>query len=330
VQSPELAATLQAATGQVGLRRKLDGPEMQRLIKLVQAQGDPVRGEAVFRRPEIGCLKCHALGGAGGNVGPDLSGIGTSAQLDYLIESIILPSKVVREGYTTAIVFTTDGKAFTGVVQRESPTELVLRDPVRDEIVIPVKDIEEKRVGGSLMPEGLDHSLTDGELADLVRFLSELGRPGPFAVTHVRVARTWQCLTLPPGRLAALEGPALGKALREDAGLTWAPHYAQVSGLVALREALTAPEETVVFARCKLEVTTGGKLRLDLNDADGLALWIDGTPVETGTAIALDLPPGVTMLVFRVNLKLRQDAHLRCALADVPGSSAQAHFLGGR
>ena len=78
---------------------------------------------------------------------------------------MILPSKVVREGYTTAVVATMDGKTYTGVVLRETPTELVLRDPLRDEIVIRVKDIEEKRVGGSLMPEGLDHALTDGELA---------------------------------------------------------------------------------------------------------------------------------------------------------------------
>ncbi len=198
VQAPELAATLQAATGQVGLRRKLDAVELQRLIKLVQAQGAPVRGEAVFRRPELGCQQCHALGGAGGKVGPDLSGIGTSAQLDYLIESVVLPSKVVREGYTTAVVVTNDGKAYTGVVRRESPTELVLRDPLRDEIVIPVKDIDEKKVGGSLMPEGLDHSLTDAELADLVRFLSELGRPGPFAVTHVRVGAPGSASQLRP------------------------------------------------------------------------------------------------------------------------------------
>src|SRR5207253_1409858 len=139
-----------------------------------------------------------------------------------LIESVVLPSKVVREGYTTAIVATTDGKTYSGVVQRESPTELVLRDPVRDEIVIRVKDIEEKRVGGSLMPEGLDHALTDAELVDLVRFLSELGRPGPFAVTHVRVARTWQRLASPPERLLVLDADTLGKTLRDDVGLAWA------------------------------------------------------------------------------------------------------------
>jgi putative heme-binding domain-containing protein len=329
VQAPELAATLQAATGTVGLRRKLDAAELTRLTKLVQSAGDPVRGEAIFRRPELGCLQCHAIGGSGGRVGPDLSGIGTSAQLDYLIESIILPSKVVREGYTTAVVFTADGKAYTGVVQRESPAELVLRDPVRDEIVIPVKDIEEKKVGGSLMPEGLDHALTDGELADLVRFLSELGRPGPFAVTHVRVARTWQRLASPADRLLTLDEAALGKALAVDRSLAWTPMYATVAGGLPLPEA-TIPETSIAFVRCTLEVTTPGKLRLDLKDSRGLNLWVDSNPIAAQDAVTLDLPQGVHELTFRIELKLRPDGRLHCELDDVPGSPAHARFVGGR
>src|SRR5207302_6411430 len=141
-----------------GAKRKLDAAEMKRWIALVQSQGDPARGEAVFRRANLGCYQCHALGGAGGRIGPDLSGIGTSAQLDYLIESVFLPSKVVREGYTTAHVVTKDGRSFSGVLARETEKEIVLKDPIRDEIVIAVSDIDEKRVGGSLMPDGLDQS----------------------------------------------------------------------------------------------------------------------------------------------------------------------------
>jgi putative heme-binding domain-containing protein len=296
----------------------------------VQTQGDPVRGEAVFRRAELGCMQCHALGGAGGKVGPDLSGIGTSAQLDYLVESVILPSKVVREGYTTAVVSTVDGKTYSGVIQRESPSELVLRDPVRDEIVIPVKEIDEKRIGGSLMPEGLDQTLTDAELADLVRFLSELGRPGPFAVTHIRAARTWQRLASPPERLLVLDDKALGTALRDDPALAWAPLYSQVSGNVPLRDALSAPDSPVVVARCTLEVTTAGKLRLNLGDARAVALWIDDVATPAQDAVTLDLLQGMHTLTFRVDLKARSDPQLRCELTDVAGSPAQARFVGGR
>jgi putative heme-binding domain-containing protein len=330
VQAPGLTATLRAAAGEAGRRRKLDAAERKRLIGLVRSQGDPARGEAVFRRPELACLGCHALGGAGGRVGPDLSGIGTSAQLDYLIESIVLPGKVVREGYATAHVTTTDGRAYSGVIVRESSAQLVLRDPARDEVAIPVKDIETKRVGGSLMPDGLDESLTDAELADLVRFLSELGRPGPFAVTHARVARSWQALASPPERLLALDDAALGKALREDPTLNWSALYSKVSGRLPVREARATAASEVVFARCHLEVTTPGKVRLALNDAGGLRLWVNGRPTDAGAAVTLDLPRGVHVLIFRVELRRRQNPDLRCELVDVPKSPAQANFVAGR
>ncbi len=50
--------------------------------------GDAARGELVFRKKDNQCFNCHAIGGAGGRVGPDLTSIGASAQIDYLVESI--------------------------------------------------------------------------------------------------------------------------------------------------------------------------------------------------------------------------------------------------
>ena len=44
------------------------------------------------------------------------------------------------------------------------------------------------------MPAGLTDTLTRGELVDLVRFLSELGKIGPYAVGKDRVFRRWQVL----------------------------------------------------------------------------------------------------------------------------------------
>src|SRR5437763_17083049 len=125
----------------------------------------------MISRADLSSLRCYAVAGAGTLVGPDLAAIGSSTQLDYLLESILLPSKVIREGYTTARVITRSGRALGGVVVRESAQELVLRNPVDGEIFIPTRDIEERTRGGSLMPDGLDQFLTDSELADLVRFL---------------------------------------------------------------------------------------------------------------------------------------------------------------
>src|SRR5207244_11626024 len=124
--------------------------------------------------------------------GPDLVSIGASAPVDYLIESILLPNKAVKENYHSLVVSTREGRFFTGIKVHETSAQLVLRDAEDREISIPVELIDERAMGGSLMPEGLADTLTRTELVDLVRFLSELGKIGPYSVRKARCARRWQ------------------------------------------------------------------------------------------------------------------------------------------
>ena len=56
-----------------------------------------------------------ALGGSGGQVGPDLSSIGATAQIDYLIDSILEPNKAVKENYHARLITTKQGRQFTGI-----------------------------------------------------------------------------------------------------------------------------------------------------------------------------------------------------------------------
>jgi putative heme-binding domain-containing protein len=329
VQAPALAAVLQAASGEAGRARKFDAKELRRLLDLVQSQGDPTRGEAVFRRPGLGCTQCHAIAGAGGNVGPDLATVGASAPLDYLLESVVLPSKIVKDGYTTAHVVTKDGQALSGIVVRDSPRELVLRDPTHDEIVIPAADIDERRTGGSLMPEGLDQTLTDAELADLVRFLSELGRPGPYAPSHVPVARRWQYVADVPESLLAQDDAALGKALRTDDRLAWSPAYSLASGDLPVAE-VAGGKGDVAVVRCEVQVAAAGKLLLTLNDAGGLKLWVDGTAAPARERLPLELSRGVHTLDIFIDRGRRKEGRLRCTLAVPAGSAAHAAFVAGR
>src|SRR5205814_2283151 len=121
------------------------------------------------------------------------------------------PTKAIKENYHAVIVETNDGDQITGIKVRQTDKELVLRDAVQDEIVIPLNTIKGKpREAGSMMPAGLADPLTRQELVDLVRFLSELGRPGNYAVGARQMARRWQV------RPAALLGVRAGRG-----GLVW-------------------------------------------------------------------------------------------------------------
>ena len=191
----ELVASLARAGRLATATRSLAGADMGRFLEEVARSGDPARGEAIFRRKEMTCLKCHAIAGAGGLVGPGLESIGASALADYLVDSLLDPGKAVKENYHAIVVATEDGRLVTGIRVRQTDAELVLRDADDRELAIPASTIEEQKPGGSLMPAGLTDTLTRGELADLVRFLSELGKIGPFSAGTERgpaVGRFWR------------------------------------------------------------------------------------------------------------------------------------------
>jgi putative heme-binding domain-containing protein len=317
--------------------KPLSPEEKMQVAADVVRLGDPARGEAVFRRKEATCLKCHAISGAGGQVGPSLESVGASAPVDYLIDSLLEPGKTIKENYHSLIVATNDGRVLSGIKVRQSDAELVLRDVEDREIAIPLSAIEEQKPGGSLMPNGLADLLTRGELIDLVRFLSELGKVGsPYATSKARDLRRWQVLdatfeaTRTLARANALEG-----VVRGSPQLSWSPAYSLVSGALPL-DALPAihpgPDiPPIALARGQIEVTTPGAVRLLLSAPEALSVWIDAQrvyPADDG-ALTRDLSSGVHTLTIAVALD-RRKAPLRVTLDDLPDSPARARMVVGK
>ncbi|OWK34880.1 PVC-type heme-binding CxxCH protein [Fimbriiglobus ruber] len=328
----KLVAALTTAGSLTETKLKLAGKELDQFVDDVRKSGDPARGEAVFRRATMVCLKCHAIAGAGGQVGPDMSSIGASAQVDYLIDSLLNPSAKIKEGYNSLIVTTVDDRVYTGIKVRETKTELVLRDAEDKETVIPVGDVAVRKDGKSLMPEGLVDSLTRQELLDLTRFLSELGK-GSYSAAPGRVVRRWQVVQPTNDLFTVIFRDRLaGVASPTATTVSWLPAYSLVSGDLPLE---TAPKfkagfgETMTrMARFQVEVTSPGKAKFLVNDPTGLTLWIDGNPTDAAKEIVVDLPQGVHALTFAIDSSRTKP--LRVELDEVAGSSARVRVLGGK
>jgi len=312
---------------------------MKDLLEGVAKEGNAPRGELIYRRKELNCLKCHGIGGSGGQIGPDMTSIGASAQPDYLIESLLLPSKAIKENFNTTVVSTVDGKVLTGIKQRENKDELILRDAEGNDVKIPIKDIEGRADGKSLMPEGLVDGLTRGELVDLVRFLTELGKVGNYSVGTTRIARTWETLVPNAAANEAIMRNRLAGAVMMPKGLVWSSEYATVGGLLPLdaipdvyvrkKGEWSGIDTQIGFARTKLEVGTAGEVLLSLNDTKGVQMWLDQQPLEVTKEMTLKLTPGSHVLTMAVNKKERGDG-LRVELKDVAGSAAQGRWVLGR
>ena len=113
-------------------------------------------------------------------------------------------------------------------------------------------------MAGSIMPAGLADELTRPELVDLVRFLSELGKVGPYSVGTRRVFRRWQVLEPTPDARDALARGGPEAVLRDDRKLAWRPAYTTVAGSLPPSEWATPAQAaivaTVALARTQIQV----------------------------------------------------------------------------
>ncbi len=172
---PGLAAVFEKAAAAAGAH-PMSADERAAVLARVRDGADADRGREIFKRAELRCVACHRIDREGGRVGPNLTAIGTAAQPDYLLESLLDPARTVKEGFGSLVVVTADGQVTSGIPVSRSDTELVLRDVLDRDVRLRLADVEEESAGTSLMPAGLVDGLSPEELADLVRYLSSLGR----------------------------------------------------------------------------------------------------------------------------------------------------------
>ena len=131
--------------------------------------GDPGHGEEVF---QSACLGCHILKGEGGNVGPDLSNIGTKG-LKYISESILLPASSFTPGYETFVVVDKGGRKYVGIKTKDDPTGVDIILENGEVASIPRGDIKEitEDKNKSLMPEDLIEALTVKDYQDVLAYM---------------------------------------------------------------------------------------------------------------------------------------------------------------
>jgi len=326
------AALIAALTKAGGLDEKkpFTPQRIADILKMAKESGDPVRGEVVYRRAEMNCLKCHGIAGAGGQVGPDMTSIGASAQPDYLLESLLNPNAKIKEGFNSFIVTTIDDKIITGIKVRETKDEMVIRDAEDREITISKADKPEVKPGRSLMPDGLTDALTDAELADLVRFLSELGK-GKYLAQPGKIIRRWQTVQQSKELATVINRDRIA-AVVTNPDLQWSSVYSTVTGELPISDLPTfrnAKSPLHAVARFQFEVTTAGKVALKFNDSTGLQLWLDGNPIDPAAGLVLDVRPGLHTLTALVDVDARK-APLRAELEEAPNSAVRFRILGGK
>ncbi len=180
-------------------RLKIEGAAA--LARAARQEGDAARGAVVFHQPQTMCSKCHAVDGTQVGFGPELTALPRETTDEYLVESILDPSKVIRKGFELVTVGLTDGRVLTGLMTESDEQRVALREPadLTKAIVIPRGEIETQKMNTlSAMPTSVAGQIASRQsFLDLVRYLIEIRDGG-----RVRAAAL-----APPAALVSLVLP---------------------------------------------------------------------------------------------------------------------------
>jgi len=326
-----LSDVLSAAAGIAADAPPPTPEEVAKIAADVIAKGDAVRGERIFRRKDLNCMKCHSVSRAGGQVGPDLSPVGGSSPIDYVVNSILNPNLAVKEQYVTRIFVLSTGKILTGVVVDRDEVRVNMRDASGAIVKIPTADIDEEIEGKSLMPQGLTKFLTRDELIDLARFISELGKPGPYAVNQSRTIQRWRVLRQPPAELTS-EVPHLEHLRQFVFGSQpgdWDPVYGRVAGVLPLDELRAGDKPVVLILQGEINVSAAGPVTVLVNSTETAQAWIDTDAFDSQKPFTVELAAGRHTVTVRVEVSTRAYPELRVEFKTPAESSINFEVIGG-
>ncbi|MBI4626480.1 MAG: c-type cytochrome [Verrucomicrobia bacterium] len=163
--------------------KKLEGGDRMQVYQahrdILKQPVNVAKGADPFMRV---CSACHTYNGVGGKVGPDLAGVRNQSD-EALLLHVLVPNHEISPGYEAVSVTTRDGRTLSGWLASESENSLTLRTAFDTEEIVARSNISSFVASGvSLMPDGLEQTMTKEELANIIAYLrQEPGAAGPAA-----------------------------------------------------------------------------------------------------------------------------------------------------
>jgi hypothetical protein len=229
------------------------------------------------------------------------------------MESIIEPSKEIKEGYQAYQAVTKKGQVISGLKISQTADEVVLRDATAKDVRVATKDLEELTASKvSLMPDNVIGQLTYDQFIDLVAFLKDRKAQeslrglaldfhvvGPFG-PDLKTAYPPEAKADP---LATYPGTTPGEVLK------WQPAQAEPSGLLNLR-AVFNRDNASAYALTYVYSPQGQKAEMLLGCDDTARVWVGGRLVHESQAphsaqpdqyrVAVSLKSGWTPVLAKV------------------------------
>jgi quinoprotein glucose dehydrogenase len=264
-----------------GLLLSGDKTELERIEKLVHSKGNAQRGKELYLNGKLlACINCHRMEGVGGNVGPELTRLWDTSSIDKIMESIIDPSKEIKEGYETYSATTKKGQIYTGLRVSQNADEVVIKEATGNEVRIATKDLEEiVKTKTSLMPDNVVSQRSFEQFVDLVAFLKD--RKSQESLRGMAFD-FWVAGPLPADRTPEVKEIDPTKklpGLKAGEEVAWQARQAEPKGYLNLRAAFSTPN-TAAYALTYVYSPKAQSAEMLVGASDGLKVWLNDAPVH--------------------------------------------------
>ncbi len=137
----------------------------------LELTGDQVHGRAVYA---ASCVICHQVRGEFGiAIGPDLGTVHNWTKED-IMANILDPNLSIAAGFDLWNVELNTGESVQGIIKSETPTAITLVYSGKNDRTINRQEIKSlTTVNVSAMPSGLEKSIDQQQMADLLSFLRQ-------------------------------------------------------------------------------------------------------------------------------------------------------------
>ncbi len=154
---------------------KLDLPAYKAATLAIR--GDAGRGRRLVEDANrTKCLTCHAVNGRGATIGPDLAGVtGGRVSNAEIVDSILEPSAKIHPDYGSTVIALKSGRVLQGILRPINEANVEIVASATETVRVARADIEEQSPSRvSLMPAGLNETLSPAEMADMLAYLATL------------------------------------------------------------------------------------------------------------------------------------------------------------
>ncbi len=321
-KDPQVAAVLKRVLAG-GLALSLEPQEVKRVEEMVATVGRPQNGMGLFLdQNKVRCVSCHTLEGIGGKTGPDLTKVWETHSIPKILESMIDPSKEIKEGYQSFIVITSQGLVHAGLKVLDNDQEVVIRDAQGKDTRIAKADIDSIEPDEkSIMPDNVIALLNYQEFIDLVAFLKDRDSQEALRTRNFH----WWVIGPYPGELETSYPPEENSdpqqpvAGRDGMPLNWQSALVSASGLLDLGAIFGEQPNVSAYALTYVHSPEEQDAVLSVGSNDQCRVWLNGEMVHKQTA-------GRTARPDQDKVPIHLKAGWNVILAKVLNEGAAYHF----